>query len=302
MKRLDLKAPAKINLFLEVLGKRSDGYHEIKSLALTVSLHDRIVLEPAPRGIETFADSRTCFAGIPWPVSMGPLKDNLAARAARLLKAATGYRHGARIRIEKRIPIGGGLGGGSSDAAAVLTGLNRLWNTGLSRPELMSLGARLGCDIPAMIQGGAVEINGRGESIRPIRRASPFPLWLVLVNPGICISTGDIYARYRPSLTSPPPQSKFCNILRGLEEVSLDRIAAGLFNALQETVYRKYPLLEIVHKELEKANAKGVLLSGSGSTVFALAKNGAQGRELATRIRKAVDCPLWTCVAQAIHV
>jgi 4-diphosphocytidyl-2-C-methyl-D-erythritol kinase len=301
MKRLDIKAPAKINLFLDVLGKRADDYHEIKSLVLPVSLFDRIRLEAAPAGIVTVANSLTYFQGIPWPISMGPMEDNLTTRAAMLLKQTTGYRSGARIRIEKHIPIGGGMGGGSSDAAAVLKGLNTLWNTGLSTEELMVLGSQLGCDIPALVHGGPLEINGRGERIRPVRRTVQPALWLVLVNPGICVSTGDIYARYRTSLTAPPTKGNFLSVLRGLEEGSLDRISAGLFNALQPTVYRKYPLLEIMHNELEKAGAKGVLLSGSGSTVFALAHNRAQGCKLATRIRAALDCPLWTCVVQAIE-
>lgn len=301
MLRLTTSAPAKINLFLDVLGTLPDGYHEIKSLVLPVSLCDRIVLETAPRGIETIADSQMFFDGIPWPISMGLLKNNLINRAARLLKKATGYRRGARIRLEKRIPIGGGMGGGSSDAAAVLKGLNRLWQTGLSREDLMDLGFQLGCDIPAMVHGGAVELNGRGERIRPIRLSVRPALWLVLVNPGFCVSTGDIYSRYKPSLTSRPPRDKFHSILRGLEERSADRVAAGLYNALQKTVYRKYPLLAIIHNELEKANANGVLLSGTGSTLFAIVENRDQARKLETRIRAAVECPLWTCIAQAIE-
>lgn len=300
MQRLEIKAPAKINLFLDVLGKRKDGYHEIKSLLLPVSLFDRIILEKTPRVIETVAEDPTHFPGIPWPVSMGPPEDNLTTRAALLLRKTTGCRHGVRIRLKKRIPIGGGMGGGSSDAAAVLLGLNCLWNTGLSRAELMALGARLGCDIPALVHGGAIELTGRGEHIRPIRRAAASPLWLVLVNPGICIATGDIYARYKPGLTSRPPQDKFHSILRGLEEGSLERIAVGLFNALRDTVYRKYPLLGIIHKELERARAKGVLLSGTGATIFALTASRAQGHKVARRIRAALSCPLWTCVVQAI--
>ncbi len=300
IQRLAIKAPAKINLFLEVLGKRGDGYHEIKSLVLPVSLFDRISLEITSGVIETAADNPARFPGIPWPVSMGPPEDNLTTQAARLLRKTTGCRLGARIRLKKNIPIGGGLGGGSSDAAAVLQGLNRLWNTGLSRDELMALGARLGCDIPALVHGGALEITGRGEHIRPLRRAAAPRLWLVLVNPGISISTGDIYARYQPGLTSRPSRNKLPSIVRGLEEGSLDRIAAGLFNALRATVYRKYPLLAIIHNELEQAGAKGVLLSGTGATVFALAASRAQGRRLAKRVRAAAGCPLWTCVARAI--
>jgi len=300
MKRLTIQAPAKINLFLDVLGKRTDGYHEIKSLVLPVSLFDRIVLETMPGGVITVAASPIRFAGIPWPFSMGARADNLTNRAAILLKKTTGHRGGVKINLKKHIPIGGGMGGGSSDAAAVLIGLNKLWDTGLSKNDLMTLGAQLGCDIPALLHGGTIEITGRGEFIRTVQRAARPALWLVLVNPGICISTGDIYSRYKPGLTSWPTHAKFHSILRGLEKGSLDCLSAGLFNTLQNTVYRKYPLLDIIHNELEKTNAKGVLLSGSGSTVFALVENHAQGRKLEARIRAASDCPLWTCIAQAI--
>jgi len=153
MKRLKIKAPAKVNLFLDVLGKRDDGYHEIRSLLLPVSLFDQLILENTPGRIETVTKSQMYLKGIPWPVSMGSLDDNLATRAARLLKETTGIRCGARIILEKHIPIAGGMGGGSSDAAAVLKGLNTLWSTGLSQNELMALGAKLGCDIPALVHG-----------------------------------------------------------------------------------------------------------------------------------------------------
>ncbi len=300
MKRLTIKAPAKINLFLDVLGKRTDGYHEIKSLVMPVSLFDRITLEATPALVETVAARSILFSGIPWPFSMGARTNNLTTRAAMLLKKTTGYRGGVRIRLEKHIPIGGGMGGGSSDAAAVLTGLNKLWDTGLAKNELMALGAQLGCDIPALVHGGTIEITGRGELIRTVRRAVSPARWLLLVNPGICISTCDIYSRYKPGLTSKSTRAKFHSILRGLEKGSLDCISAGLFNALQNTVYRKYPLLNIIHNELEKATPKGVLLSGSGATVFALVENRSQGRRLQTRIQSALDCPLWTCIVRAI--
>lgn len=300
MRRLIVKAPAKVNLFLDVLGKRADGYHELQSLVLPVALFDRISLETAPAGIETIAADRVYFPGIPWPCSMGAPEDNLITRAAKLLKKTAGYRGGARIRVAKRIPIGGGMGGGSSDAAAVLNGLNRLWRTGLSTEDLMALGARLGCDIPAFVHGGILELGGRGERIRPVRlAAAPLP-WLLLVNPGISISTGDIYARYKPGLTSKPPAARFRRLLSGLERGVPGCLSGGLFNALQGTVYRKYPLLAMIHNALEQAGAEGVLLSGSGSTVFALVKNRVEGERLAGRIRAALDCPLWTRMVQAM--
>lgn len=300
MTQLEVKAPAKINIYLDVLGKRADGYHDIRSLLLPVSLFDRLILEERPNDIEMIGKSLVHFEGIPWPISMGPLEDNLIIRAARLLKEITGIRRGVRIILEKHIPIAAGLGGGSSNAAAVLNGLNTLWDTGLSQDEILTLGTRLGSDIPALIHGGAIEMNGRGDRIRPIRQTGFSDLWLVLVNPGLCISTGDIYSRYTPGLTPSPGPGIFPSILSGLEDGSLDLITAGLFNALQKTVFQKYSLLEIIHNELEKINGKGVLLSGTGSTVFALVKNHDQGHKLETQIRGISGCPLWTCVTHTV--
>ncbi|NLB60017.1 MAG: 4-(cytidine 5'-diphospho)-2-C-methyl-D-erythritol kinase [Lentisphaerae bacterium] len=298
MKRLEVRAPAKINLYLDVLRKRADGYHNIKSLLLPLALYDQLVLEQGPGAIEVLTQNPTRFRGIPWPISMGSLENNLAGRAAHLLKTMTGYRRGARIFLKKNIPIAGGMGGGSADAAAVLVGLNRLWDTGLTQKELMAIGARLGCDIPALVHGGALEMNGRGERIRPLRLGRK-RLWFLLINPGFGISTGDIYTRYTEDLTSPAPPARFASILRGLEEGSLELIAAGLFNALQKTVFQKYPLLKLMHKELAQLKAKGVLLSGTGPTLFALVSTRAQGYELAARVRAALGCPLWMRVIPA---
>lgn len=297
---MDLHAPAKINLFLDVLGKRPDGYHEIRSLLLPVSLFDRIRLELTDGAIVTVDDSEIRFAGLPWPASMGPSDANLATRAARLFQEVTGYKGGARIIIDKQIPVAGGLGGGSSDAAAVLTGLNRLWNINWPQSELMALGARLGCDIPALIHGGSLCMEGRGERITPVPITNFQSFWIVLVYPGFGVATADIYARFKPDLTAPAPDAKFRAIWSGLKDGALTLIAEGLYNALQQTVFWKYPLLEIIKNELVNAGAPGVLLSGSGSTIFALARTIDQGRQLETAIRQAVSCPIWTAVAQTI--
>ena len=169
MQRMEIKTPAKINLFLDILGKRPDGYHNIKSVVVPVALYDQIILENSPESIETVAEHAIRLPGIPWTMAMCRSEDNLATRAARLLKEVTGHPGGVRITLEKNIPIGAGLGGGSSNAAAVLKGLNTLWQTGLSRDQLISLGIRLGCDIPALIQGGGLCMEGVGERLTPLR-------------------------------------------------------------------------------------------------------------------------------------
>ncbi|MFA5042714.1 MAG: 4-(cytidine 5'-diphospho)-2-C-methyl-D-erythritol kinase [Kiritimatiellia bacterium] len=300
MQRMEIQAPAKINLFLDVLGKRPDGYHNIKSIVLPVAIYDRIVLESRPEGVETMTARDIQLPGIPWPLALCRPEDNLTTRAARLLKEVTGYPGGVRIVLEKNIPVGAGLGGGSSDAAAVLKGLNTLWGTGLSRDRLIALGARIGCDIPALIHGGSLCMEGVGELLTPMRRNTQNPLWLLLVYPGLAISTTDIYARYKTGLTSTPPADKFLQVVSGLEQGVPAQIAAGLHNALQATVFRKYPLLELIKNKLAAAGALGVQLTGSGSTLYALVKDADHGHILEERLRKSIGCPVWTCVAQAV--
>jgi len=282
-----IKAPAKINLFLEVLGERADGYHDIRSLLVPLALHDVLELALTDGEIETTIEGT---------VRVDPAED-LAARAARLLKRATGFAGGLRIRLRKTIPVGGGLGGGSSDAAAVLRAANRLWRTGLSTAELLALGAQLGADVPGLVQGGAVCVEGRGERVRPAPvqpSTTSRAWWIVLVNPGFVVSTKDIYSRYKPHLTSDPEAFKIA--LYAWESGSLDLAAKSLFNALQETVFTKYPLIELIAGELAGAGAQGVLLSGTGATLFALAADRAHALQVQRQVRERMSYPLWTRV------
>lgn len=295
-----IRIPAKINLFLDVLGKRTDGYHDILSIVLPVSLYDTLVLEPLDHDVETIVDRPPEANGVCWEQLMGKPEDNLATRAALGLRKVAGTARGVRIHLRKNIPIGGGLGGGSADAAAVLAGLNRLWNTGLSQSALMELGGSFGCDIPAFLHGGPVVMEGRGERITPIPVA-PSPFWFVLVNPGFGVSTSDIYSRFTGGLTSGRRPSKFQTLLSGLKEGALTAVSEGLFNALENTVFVKYPLLEMIADDLRKAGALGVLLTGTGSTVFALAKDQRHADQLADRIRDGRESPLWCRVARSVN-
>ncbi|MBN1670297.1 MAG: 4-(cytidine 5'-diphospho)-2-C-methyl-D-erythritol kinase [Kiritimatiellae bacterium] len=285
--KLLVKAPAKINLFLDVLGRREDGYHEIESLLVPTSLCDALVLETTDGPIETRSDAPRV------PES----KDNLATRAAELLKARTGYPGGVIIHLQKEVPIGGGLGGGSSDAAAVLKGLNRLWGTGLDRTELVRLGAELGADVPGLVYGGAVCQAGRGEIVTPVPPADHTgerQWWVLLVNPGLCIWTRDIYSRYKAHLTSPRP--KLSMAVSAWQKGAVELAARSLFNALQETVFIKYPLLRILARELEAAGSLGVLLSGTGATLYAFARDEQHAMQIDECVRGRTGCPLWSKV------
>ena len=291
--RITVSAPAKINLFLDVIGKRPDAYHEIRSIVAPVSIQDRITLEETDGEIETIADSELHFPGIPWKMPLCRPHENLTTRAAHLLREATGCSKGARITIEKHVPVNGGMGGGSSDAAATLRGLNRLWRTGLGVERLMELGARLGCDIPALVHGGMVRMEGRGERVTGIIGEPAQTIWFLLVNPGFGVSTADIYGRYQRTEKNHSTGQGFNEIVLRLQQGRIEEIASFLFNSLEAVVFSKYPLLCMLRDQLLAAGATAALLSGSGATLFALGQSRAHLEDIAARVRTAMGCPLW---------
>ena len=302
-KKLTANAPGKVNLFLEVLDRRPDGYHDVKSLMVHVSLCDKLVFELTSGEIKT----TVTIGDIPaWWGRRQLLTDgnNLTTRAAIALRKATGYRGGARIHVEKRIPICGGMGGGSSDAAATLRVLNQLWGTGLSIEELCRIASGLGSDVPAMVLGGWVVLEGMGERVTPVRMiesdlGTGGPGWhIVVVNPGFCVPTRDVCARYRLALTSRRGQFKRMVCAAGKQD--MEAIRCGLFNSLEGTVFEKYPLLAMIAMELEKAGARGVLLCGSGASLFALADSKSQACAIAGEIGRTMGSWLWAKVAEIL--
>ncbi len=298
-KTLEMRASAKINLFLEVVGERANGYHDIQSIVVPISIFDRIVLERTTDTIETLvtAESRVPVEAL----DLARPEDNLATRAALLLREKTGYEGGVRVHLTKNIPVGGGLGGGSANAAAVLRGLNTLWELRLPLQRLREIGFELGCDIPAMVQGGPVCMEGLGERVTPIPTKwvnMNGGSWTVVVNPGFSVQTGDIYHRYTTPLTSAgiPYKSMVCAFREG----DFETVAKGLYNGLQNTVFRKYPLTEIVVEELENAGAVGALLSGSGASSFGLARNEENAHAIAQRVQESLGSAVWTQAAKML--
>lgn len=295
MESMELAAHAKINLYLEVLGKRSNGYHEIRSIVVPISLHDTVILESSDR-VETVLDAVDVPRG-----ARADLPDsdaNLTTRAALALKAETGYPGGVKIRLTKRIPIGGGLGGGSADAAAVLRGLLDLWGVSMPPSDVMRLGSQIGCDIPALVHGGAVVVEGLGERVQPLTLGRPDTpdggWWLVIVNPGFCVPTGDVYARHDLSLTSERPP--YINAVSALEGGDLVPVGQSLFNGLQATVVRKYPLIGMVIDQLDRVGTFGAMVSGSGASVFGLARDEAHAEAMAASVERSLDGKVWTRV------
>jgi len=273
-------AYAKINLTLAVLGKRRDGYHDLSSVLQTISLRDTLRLTPNRSGdITARADS---------PELNTP--DNLALRAALALRDAVGDASlGVEIELLKEIPSPGGLGGGSSDAAAVLLALSSLWRTRLALDRLESLAAMLGSDVPYFLTGGTALIEGRGERVAPLPDAQP--LWLVLAKPPITVSTAAVYRSLSSQdyATADDSRAIVQAIQRG-EPLPLDQ----LHNSLEAPVQRAYPDIGVARDQLLAAGAPLVRMSGSGPTLYALfgALEDASRVYSETRSR-GLDC--WLC-------
>lgn len=264
---VQVKAPAKINLSLEVLGLREDGYHDVVTVLQALGLEDRITLETA-EGM-----SLTCSA----PELEVPT--NLALRAAELLKHETGVRQGARIHIEKSIPVAAGLGGGSSDAAAILKGLSELWAQELMERDILSLAARLGSDVPFFIRGGTAYAEGRGEQVHPL----PFPgrNWVLILAPPIVVEekTRQLYSCLTPDdYTDGSRGRSLAQRLREGREVGVP------FNVFQRVALDFYEGLPRYFKLLQAISGPTACLAGSGPALYALARDESQARQWARRL------------------
>lgn len=251
-------APGKVNLGLALLGRRRDGYHELHTLFATLSFGDRLYLEPIPQGIE--------FQG-----RHG--RRNLAYRAAEAYLEAAGWPGGVRIVLEKALPEGAGLGGGSADAAQVLLGLAELYPSGVDLPAL-ALG--LGADVPFFLQGGAAEARGIGERLAPIPLP---PLWAVVFAPGLRLPTPRVYAEVKPHDFTPelPTQAILAALAQGEEP--------PYWNALEGPAFRLYPELKGVKARLKALGLRGVLMSGSGSAFFGLASDPEEAEWVYRKLR-----------------
>jgi 4-diphosphocytidyl-2-C-methyl-D-erythritol kinase len=276
-RRLELSAAAKVNLALEVLSRRPDGYHEIATVMQTVDLSDRLVLEDAD-----VLEVRTSTPGVPTD------ERNLAYRAAAVLREAAGIACGARITLDKRIPVAAGLGGGSTDAAATLLGLNRLWGLRWPAERLEELAVGLGMDVPFFLRGGAALGTGRGERLIPLGTAT---LALVLVNPRFAVSTADMYGRVTPAMYSDGARAQ--DAAGALESRGAGRVAASLYNGLEIAARAAYPQIGQMQAALVAAGALGATMSGSGPTVFGVARSWEQARQIQARVARGS----WECWA-----
>lgn len=279
---LEIWAPAKLNLFLEVLARRPDGYHEIESLMTPIALFDTLCFAPDPGPEIRLSIRDAAQAEFPpstdaVPLSAGP--DNLVWRAVELVRQAAGVPQGARITLTKRIPVASGLAGGSSDAAAALVAANLGFSAGLSRSQLMDLAARLGSDIPFFLGTGAGIVRGRGERLESIGGLAG--LDFVVVRPPIGLSTAAVYKACRPA---DAPQS-VDGLLRALQRGDRKEAGRRLHNQLQPAAEGLCAWIDRLSRMFAACDVAGHRMSGSGTSYFALCHHRKQALALAARLR-----------------
>lgn len=275
---MQVLAPAKINLSLKVLGRRDDGFHEIETLIAPVSLYDKIEIEKQNRWIDLSCDDPTLSTG----------DDNLVVRAAKLFLERAKIKSGVSIKLEKKIPQGAGLGGGSSDAAATLRALNRLFATKLSGEDLANLAATIGSDVSFFLNGSTAICKGRGEIVEPMKLNRKWPV--LLLKPAFGVSSGWAYSRWQESKEIPE-----------ISYVPQNLDGQSFVNDLERPVFEKFVFLAQLKAWLRKQpEVSAALMSGSGSTVFAALKDDADTRALADRARNELDREIWSYAGETI--
>lgn len=283
--KLERKSPCKVNLLLNILGKRADGFHELETVMHPLALWDQLSFSPAGDGIHL-----TCSEpSLPTDAS------NLVYRAAAAFFKTAQISTGVSIHLEKRIPLAAGLGGGSGNAATTLLGLNELFGEPLTPAQLTGLADSIGSDVPFFLQSRPALATGRGEKIQPL---DSFPVMqgavFLLIHPGFGIATAWAYqqlTRFPAALNGRPGRAQ--KLIELLQSVGLPAAAAEFYNSLEAPALEKYPLLALFQDFLRAAGARAVLMSGSGSTTFALAESPAVADRLQEKVRAKFGS-LWT--------
>lgn len=261
-------APAKVNLILRVLDRRADGFHNLWSLMQTVGLEDAVTIRPASGHSEIRLQCDSAALSVD--------QTNLVYRAAAAVLAQSQHRMGLDIRLTKRIPMGAGLGGGSSDAAATILGINRLLNLGWPAARMAEVGQALGSDVPFFFHAPTSVVAGRGEQVRAISVAGS--RWVVLVNPGFPVETKWAYQQLSTTRQSVEPLSERCSRLEAQGRVSWDDVIGLASNDFEGPVFDAHPVLRQIKTDLLKWGAHLALLSGSGATVFGIFADEAGAR------------------------
>lgn len=273
MDKLELKALGKINLGLDILGRRENGYHDVRMVMQTVYLYDRVTLEKTREpGIEISTN-----------LSYLPVNENnIAYKAADLLQREFGIREGIRITLEKHIPVAAGMAGGSSNAAAVLFGMNRMFDLGMSEQGLKDRGVTLGADVPYCIMRGTVLAEGIGEILTPL---PPLPKCYVLIaKPPLSASTKTVYEKIDQEGIKSHPDID--GILAGLQEGDLRQVSGSMGNVLEQVMLEEHPVLRKIKDVMIEAGALNAMMSGSGPTVFGIFTSRGRAKAAAARLKR----------------
>lgn len=273
MEKMELRALGKINLGLDVLGRRENGYHDVRMVMQTVYLYDLITLEKKEEpGIELATN-----------LSFLPVNENnLAYRAAKLLVDEFQIQEGIRITLEKHIPVAAGMAGGSSNAAAVLYGMNRMFSLGLTEEQLMERGVTLGADVPYCILRGTVLAEGIGEILTPL---PPLPrCYILLAKPPVNVSTKMVYEKLDSCQI--PEHPDIDGLMDGLKNQDLEKVASSMGNVLEKVTIEEYPVIDKIKQVMKENGALNAMMSGSGPTVFGIYRERAKARAAAARIRE----------------
>ena len=274
MDKIQLKALAKINLGLDVLRRREDGYHEVKMIMQTISLYDELMLKKIKK---PEIQLRTNLPYLPTN------ENNLAYQAAKLLMEEYQIPGGLLIQLEKKIPVAAGMAGGSSDAAAVLWGVNQMYHLGLSRKELMERGVRLGADVPYCILRGTALAEGIGEKLKTL---PPMPkCYLLIAKPGISVSTKFVYENLHVNELETKKHPDVDAMLTALRQKDLALLSARMGNILELVTIPAHPVIDKIKQEMQKAGALGAMMSGSGPTVFGIFDTQPKARKAYRALR-----------------
>ena len=276
---IKIEGNAKINLTLDILGKRPDGYHEVAMVMQSIGLHDTIEMDKAKEGI-------ALSINVPW---LRADEKNLAWRAAALMQQEYGLRGGVRMRLTKRIPVAAGLAGGSADAAAVLRGMDRLYKLGLSDDQLCELGARLGSDIPFCLRRGTMLATGRGEVLT--RLADMPETWVVLAKPRISVSTAWAYQNYDEQGAEQHPDNE--RIQQEIARGNRKGVAKLLCNVLESVTIKRYAVISRYKELMMEQGAMASMMSGSGPTVFGLAESRGTANKIADCLRASTKADVF---------
>ena len=272
--RIQLKALAKINLGLDVLRRREDGYHEVKMIMQTISLHDDLEI----RRIKTpEIQVKTNLYYLPTN------ENNLVYKAAKLLMDEFGIKEGVAIQLKKRIPVAAGMAGGSTDGAAVLWGMNQMYGLGLSRQELMERGVKLGADVPYCVQRGTALAEGIGERLSVL--PSMPKCTILIAKPGISVSTKFVYENLHANDLKPEQHPDVDRMIEAMKEKNLDLLCERMGNVLETVTIPAYPVIQEIKEHMMACGAAGAMMSGSGPTVFGLFENKMEARKAQERIR-----------------